>query len=304
MSVLQKFLSFVLACASSAIVARAQSQTTPGPEVKKLAVMVGKFTIEDELKAGFMGPNSPAMKFSGTDDCRWTAGGFAVICEAVLYRPGRKYSDTSFVYYDPTSKTYRYHAVDSSGGVEDKTGTVSGDVWTWLGESVFGGKMYHTRYIMKVVSAARLRSKRCFGWRCLYQHLALLAAARMVGVGEFEQFDGRAVFDYERDADAVGWAVGRNQDFAASKLGGEISHFKRDVRNLPDEIRDRRVRFETHPLHAKFAFLVADDKEFQVFQVGLARLRFSSGNSDVMVPAHCFSLSVELAQILRCRYRV
>jgi hypothetical protein len=32
------------------------------------------------------------------------------------------------------------------------------------------------------------------------------------------------------------------------------------VRNLPDEIRDRRVRFETHPLHAKFAFLVADDK--------------------------------------------
>ena len=130
------------------------------------------------------------------------------------------------------------------------------------------------------------------------------AAARMVGVGEFEQFDGRAVFDYERDADAVGWAVGRNQDFAASKLGGEISHFKRDVRNLPDEIRDRRVRFETHPLHAKFAFLVADDKDFQVFQVGLARLRFRSGNSDVMVPAHCLSLSVELAQILRCRYRV
>ncbi len=102
---------------------------------------------------------------------------------------------------------------------------------------------------------------------CLYQHLALLAAGRMVRAGEFEQFDRRAVFDYERDADAVGWAVGRNQDFAASKLGGEVSHFKRDVRNLPDEVRDRRVRFETHPLHAKFAFLVADDKEFQVFQV-------------------------------------
>src|ERR1700722_3753624 len=153
MSVPQRFLSFVLACASSAIVACAQSQTTPSPEVKKLAVMVGKFTIEDELKAGFMGPNSPAMKFSGTDDCRWTADGFAVICETVLYRPGSKYSDTSFVYYDPTSKTYRYHAVDSSGGTEDKTGTVSGDVWTWLGDSVFGGKVYHTRYTMKVVSA-------------------------------------------------------------------------------------------------------------------------------------------------------
>ena len=78
----QRLVSFVLACASSVIVAGAQSQTTPGPEVKKLAVMVGKFTVEDEVKAGAMGPNSPAMKFSGTEDCRWTAGGFGVICEA------------------------------------------------------------------------------------------------------------------------------------------------------------------------------------------------------------------------------
>jgi hypothetical protein len=149
----QGLVSFVLACASTVIVAHAQSQTTPGSDVKKLAVMVGKFTVEDEVKAGAMGSNSPAMKFSGTDDCRWTVGGFAVICEATLYRPGRKYSETSLVYYDPTSKTYQYHAVDSSGGVEDKTGTVSGDIWTWLGESNFGGKMYHTRYIMKFVSA-------------------------------------------------------------------------------------------------------------------------------------------------------
>src|SRR5580693_9053027 len=152
MRYLTTLLSFVLACASSVIVARAQSQTTPGPEVKKLEVMVGKFTIEDEVKAGAMWPNSPATKFSGTDDCRWTAGGFAVICEAALYRPGSDYSEASLVYYDPTSKTYQYHAVDSSGGVENKTGTVGGDVWTWLGESVFAGKPYHTRYIMKFVS--------------------------------------------------------------------------------------------------------------------------------------------------------
>ena len=154
----KKLVSFVLACASSLIVARAQSQTTPGPEVKKLAAIVGKFTIEDELKAGAMGPNSPAMKYSGTDDCKWTARGFAVICETELHSlgsksPATKYSETSFTYYDPTSKAYQYHAVDSSGGVENKTGTVNGDVWTWLGDSVFGGKPYHTRYIMNFVSA-------------------------------------------------------------------------------------------------------------------------------------------------------
>ena len=121
MSVPQRLLSFVLACASSAIMACAQSQTMPSPEVNKLAVIVGNFTIEEKLKAGFMGPNSPAMKFSGTDDCRWTADGFSVVCETVLYRPERKYSDTSFVYYELTSKTYRYHAIDGSGGTEDKS---------------------------------------------------------------------------------------------------------------------------------------------------------------------------------------
>jgi Protein of unknown function (DUF1579) len=151
-----RLLALVLVCASCAIVARPQSATAPpkpSPEVKKLAVMVGRFRVEDELKAGFMGPNSPAMKYTGIEDCRWTASGFAVICTATLQRGSVKYTEASFVYYDPTSKKYFYHAVDSSGGVENKTGTVSGDTWTWLGESVFGGKLYHTRYIMKVVSA-------------------------------------------------------------------------------------------------------------------------------------------------------
>jgi hypothetical protein len=114
--------------------------------------MVGRFTVEDELKAGVMGPTSPAMKYTGTDDCRWAAGGFAVICTAVLHMGARKYTETSFIYYDPTAKTYQYHAVDSSGEIENKSGTVSGDTWTWLGESTIAGKPYHTRYIMQFVS--------------------------------------------------------------------------------------------------------------------------------------------------------
>jgi hypothetical protein len=152
----KRLLSFVLASALS-VIAGDQSQTKPpkrgpGPEVEKLAVMVGRFTVEDELKAGAMGPNSPAMKYTGTDDCRWASGGFAVICTTVLHMGAKKYTETSFLYYDPTAKTYQYHAVDSSGGVEDKTGTVSGDTWTFFGESTFSGKVYHTRYTMKFVS--------------------------------------------------------------------------------------------------------------------------------------------------------
>jgi len=40
----------------------------------------------------------------------------------------------------------------------------------------------------------------------------------MFGVSELEQFDRRAILDDEGDADAVRWAIRRNQDFAASKL--------------------------------------------------------------------------------------
>jgi hypothetical protein len=124
----------------------------PSTEVEKLAVMVGRFKVEDELKAGVIRPNSPAMKYTGIDDCRWAAGGFALICTAVLHMGTKKYTETSFIYYDPTAKTYQYHAVDSSGEIENKSGTVSGDTWTWLGESTFAGKVYHTRFIMKFVS--------------------------------------------------------------------------------------------------------------------------------------------------------
>jgi len=150
-----RLLSFVLACASSAIVACAQSTTSPpkpGPEVKKLAVMVGKFTNEGEVKAGAMGPNSPAMKVSGTDECRWTAGGFGLSCTYAYAIGAMKYTGASLYYYDPTSKKYRYHGINSMGEIEDQTGTVSGDTWTWPGESSVGGKVFHVLYIMKVVS--------------------------------------------------------------------------------------------------------------------------------------------------------
>jgi hypothetical protein len=149
-----KLLVLLLACASSAVVVRAQSvPPKPGPEVRKLAVMVGRFTVEDEVKAGAMGPNSAAKRYGGTDDCRWTSGGFAVICDFTLDSAGVKYTGTTLVYYDPVAKVYRLQEVDSSGEIDIKTGTVSGDTWTWPGETILHGKVYHARYIMKVVSA-------------------------------------------------------------------------------------------------------------------------------------------------------
>ena len=150
-----RLLAFVLVCASSAFVARSQFSEElpkPGPEVKRLAVMVGRFTNEGNVKAGALGPNSPAMKVSGTDECRWTAGGFGLLCTEAVTIGGTKEIETYLQWYDPISKKYDLHGVRNTGEVENQTGTVSGDTWTWSGQSTVNGKVFHQRYIMKSVS--------------------------------------------------------------------------------------------------------------------------------------------------------
>jgi hypothetical protein len=155
MQIRTRLLSSLLACASSLIMVRAQSQPAPpkpGPEVKKLAVMVGRFTNKGEVKAGAFGPNSPALKVSGTDECKWIADGFGVLCIETVDIGGTKEVETDVAFYDPISKKYEYHGIRNTGETNNQMGTLEGDTWTWLGQGSLGDKVFHTRYIMKVVS--------------------------------------------------------------------------------------------------------------------------------------------------------
>lgn len=148
-------LRLVLALAFSTVAAHAQTPSAapkPGPEEKKLEVMVGKFTNDGEIKAGAMGPNSPVQKVSGTDDCRWVAGGFGVLCNSTMDMGGTKWTQVALVYYDPASKMYHYHSIDSLGEIYNQTGSVNGDTWTWTGEGIEGGKSSHGRFTMKIIS--------------------------------------------------------------------------------------------------------------------------------------------------------
>jgi hypothetical protein len=92
------------------------------------------------------------MKVSGIDECRWTAGGFGLTCTETVDIGGTKETEPYLIYYDPISKKYEEHGVRSTGEIENQTGTVIGDTWTWLGEGTVAGKVFHTRYIMKFVS--------------------------------------------------------------------------------------------------------------------------------------------------------
>ena len=137
-----------------AVAAQAQDMQAPkpGPEVKKMSLFVGHFTNDAEAKPGVMGPNSPAMKMSGTTDCKWTSGGFAVLCTGVSQMGAMKSTETALMYYDPGDKMYHYIDTDSSGDVGESTGTADGDTWNWTGKGVMGGQVMYTKFTMKGVS--------------------------------------------------------------------------------------------------------------------------------------------------------
>lgn len=146
------FLSAFALLFALPVKAQTMQAPKPGPEVKKMSVFVGHFTNDGEAKAGVMGPNSPAMKMSGTSDCKWTAGGFAVICSGTSQMGEMKSTDTALMYYDPGDKMYHYTDADSAGDVGHSTGTVEGDTWTWTGKGFMGGQMMYSKFTMKGVS--------------------------------------------------------------------------------------------------------------------------------------------------------
>lgn len=145
---------FAAALAFLVFAAGVQAQTMqapkPGPEVKKLGVFVGHFTQTGEAKPGVMGPH--AMKISGTEDCRWTAGGWALLCTGASKMGGMKSTSTALMYYDASDKMYHYHEVGSGGDVGESTGTFDGDTWTWNGKGFMGGKEMYSKFVMTDVS--------------------------------------------------------------------------------------------------------------------------------------------------------
>jgi len=99
-----------------------------------------------------MGPNSPAQKGISTEDCRWVAGGFSVLCNITGKFVGRKVSTVALLYYDSSSKVYHYVSIDNGGEVQTSTGSVNNNIWTWAGENSWGGTVTRTRYTMKPIS--------------------------------------------------------------------------------------------------------------------------------------------------------
>jgi hypothetical protein len=128
--------------------AQAPGAAKPGPEHQRLGYFVGKWTTEGEVKPGPMGP---AGKISSTDTCEWFDGRFSVICRGDGMTPAGPAKNLGILGYSIEEKVYTYYGVDNTNMsmASVPRGTVQAGTWTYLDESVMGGKKMKSRVTIK-----------------------------------------------------------------------------------------------------------------------------------------------------------
>jgi len=124
----------------------------PGPEHKKLEYFVGKWTVENELKANEF---VPAGKTVGTATATLGPGGFYVENRV----EGDLWTTLAIMAYDSYAKVYVSYYANSVGLVGTGTGTVNGNTWTFMVEDKIPGKVVKGRTTITVLSPTQYTSK-------------------------------------------------------------------------------------------------------------------------------------------------
>ena len=132
--------------------AAAQMQAPkPGPEVKKLDIFAGTWSLDGTMKPGMMGPGGTMTE---SEKCEWMEGGFYLVCHAD-YKSEAMGNGTglSAMGYSADDKAFTYREFNSMGEFEDARGTIDGDTWTWTSDEKMGAMTMKGRFTMKNVSS-------------------------------------------------------------------------------------------------------------------------------------------------------
>ncbi|MGH9368108.1 MAG: DUF1579 family protein [Thermoanaerobaculia bacterium] len=146
-----KHLKLAILAAAGLLTAAAAAQAQekkmempkPEPEHQKLGYFVGNWHTEGEMKDG---PWGPGGKMSGESKCSWIPGGFFVLCDDEGTGPTGKVHGLGVLGYDAAGKAYTWNGFNSMGDNDHARGTVEGKTWTYLNESMMGGKPMKGRY--------------------------------------------------------------------------------------------------------------------------------------------------------------
>jgi Protein of unknown function (DUF1579) len=138
----------VLICATMALAQSASEK--PGPELKKLDVLTGSWTLDCDLKPG---PMRPGGKITESEKCEWMDGGFYVVCHSDCKGAMGNGVGLSVLGYSNDDKLYTYHEFNSWGEYGDSKGTIDGDKWTWGSDEKMGNMSMKSRFTMNLTSA-------------------------------------------------------------------------------------------------------------------------------------------------------
>jgi hypothetical protein len=121
----------------------------PAPELKKLDLFVGSWTLDGTMKPGPMGPGGTMTE---SEKCEWMEGGYYVVCHSDYKSSMGNGVGLSVLGYSTDDKAYTYREFNSFGEFDDSRGSVDGDTWTWTSDEKMGGMTMKGRFTMKITS--------------------------------------------------------------------------------------------------------------------------------------------------------
>ncbi|HZW79175.1 MAG TPA: DUF1579 family protein [Candidatus Deferrimicrobiaceae bacterium] len=134
-----------------AAAATAQMQPPkPAPELKKLDMFVGSWTLDGTMKPGAMGPGGTMTE---NEKCEWMEGGFYLVCHSDYKSSMGNGVGLSVMGYSVDDKAYTYREFNSFGEFDDSRGSLDGDTWTWTSDEKMDDTTMKGRFVMKMTSA-------------------------------------------------------------------------------------------------------------------------------------------------------
>jgi len=105
----------------------------------------------------------------------------------------------------------------------------------------------------------------------------------LLGLGEFEELDGRAVVHDEGDAHTFLRRIGLDDNLVPGDGGFQVIDFEGQVWDIFHEVGQGTVRFEPHPLDAERARFQSRDVHPEVLEVLLVWSYLVGGYAEVVV---------------------
>jgi hypothetical protein len=143
-------LTFIAALVLAGTATAQMEVPKPGPELKKLDVFVGTWTLDGTMKPGMMGPGGSMTE---NEKCDWMEGSFYLVCHSEFKSSMGNGSGLSVMGYSADDKVYTYREFNSFGEFDDSKGILDGDTWTWTSDEKMNGMTMKGRFVIKMTSA-------------------------------------------------------------------------------------------------------------------------------------------------------